>query len=223
MRSVIPLIAHPLNDELDDLRDILLLILHRLGYEGIWTHNTNIFPLIDANPLEVRLPYILHLSPPNHTDHGSSILKLLHNKHCTSTIIQEDVDKMVERVLELPRAFAINGNSPVPEEIEGSISYIYLQLNKANLTIRQIARHVGLSINCLERIFSKCLGQGIWQTVLNIRMQEVKRMLLETDARLKEIAMAVGIQDASSFSHSFKSYFGISATDYRQKNNITNR
>ena len=47
------------------------------------------------------------------------------------------------------------------------------------------------------------------------RIQRAKRLLLSTDMKIYEVALAVGIEDMNYFSYRFKSIVGVSPKSYR--------
>ena len=55
------------------------------------------------------------------------------------------------------------------------------------------------------------------QYILNKRLAESQRLLLETDMTISEIAGAVGFSNENYFSEYFSEKIGISASKYRQR------
>ena len=66
-------------------------------------------------------------------------------------------------------------------------------------------------------VFKKECGQTIHDYLLDVKMQEGKRMLRETTMKVFEISDALGYETAHYFSYSFKRYTGKTPYQYRKE------
>lgn len=57
---------------------------------------------------------------------------------------------------------------------------------------------------------------GIYEYVLQVRMARAKELLADPDIKIQEVAKRVGYTDHNYFSKAFRTYFGISPTEFRQ-------
>ena len=65
------------------------------------------------------------------------------------------------------------------------------------------------------RLFKKYYGKSPTEYKVQIRIDQAKNMLIETDMRIKAIAESVGYSDALYFSRAFKKECGYSPSEYR--------
>jgi len=110
-----------------------------------------------------------------------------------------------------------NGDSAVVEindQVNGIVAEVctFIQENFClkGLTLNDIAMKSHVSPNYLSYLFKKVMGLNLWEYVIKLRMEESKRLLMETDMRRYEISERVGYESPEHFSKIFKKYFGIS-------------
>ncbi|MDQ2066013.1 GlxA family transcriptional regulator [Xinfangfangia sp. CPCC 101601] len=77
-------------------------------------------------------------------------------------------------------------------------------------SIDDCADHVGVSRRQIERLFKGNLGVTPLQYLNNLRLQNGRALLAETDLSVLETAIACGYQSSSHFSKSFRKKFGVS-------------
>lgn len=85
-----------------------------------------------------------------------------------------------------------------------------------SLTIEALAGSVGLSRRQLERLFSRELDLSPSQAYHRIRMEKALSLLRNTKAPLIEIALELGMDNASHFTQVFRRVFGITPTQARK-------
>lgn len=68
------------------------------------------------------------------------------------------------------------------------------------------------------RLFKKYTGESIYSYIKRLRIERSFYLLWNSDESIKIIADKCGFNSASHFSHNFKKYFGISASEQREKN-----
>jgi AraC-like DNA-binding protein len=104
-------------------------------------------------------------------------------------------------------------NKPIEQEkIQNAKKYILDNLAN-NLTIPVIAGSVGTNQCYLKKGFKETFDQTIFEFVQENRMIKAKHLLQGTNPNITEIAYAVGYSSLSSFSQSYKNFFGISPTE----------
>ena len=105
---------------------------------------------------------------------------------------------------------AVNYSLPVRLACE------YIEKNfQENINLNKISNYVSLSKNYFCNIFKKETGITIWDYLIRIRMEEAKRMLLETEQKTYEISEKVGYDDPSYFGRLFKKYTGFTPIEFR--------
>lgn len=86
-----------------------------------------------------------------------------------------------------------------------------------HFTIQEISRQVQLNEFKLKVGFKQQFGTGIFECLLQARMQKAKKLLTETDKPIKEIASVTGYDHLTSFITAFRKYFGYTPGSIRRK------
>lgn len=79
----------------------------------------------------------------------------------------------------------------------------------------EIARRTGLSTRGLEMLFSRRLGVSPGRFFLDLRLDEARRMVTDTDLALQEIALRTGFSSQMTFARAFRARFGSTASALR--------
>lgn len=101
-------------------------------------------------------------------------------------------------------------------------TYILENFTK-EISIEQVAEHVGLNPDYLGKLFKKVEGQTFTDFIIYLRMELAKELLNQRELTIKQIAYMVGYSDPNYFSRAFKKYVGISATQYEKVNKEVKR
>jgi len=86
-----------------------------------------------------------------------------------------------------------------------------------SLRLKELAAVALLSENHLLRSFSKIFGRTPFQYIAHKRIAEAKRLVLETNRPVHDIAMQVGYSSLSNFSTYFKHIVGLSPKALRKR------
>lgn len=88
-----------------------------------------------------------------------------------------------------------------------------------------IAQNVHLNPDYLTRIFKKEVGVSISRYIIYRKMDIAKRLLLETDESIGEIALKVGYYNYSSFNRIFTKFVNMSPQQFKNshKNGLSSR
>lgn len=95
------------------------------------------------------------------------------------------------------------------------MEYIHEDIRR-RITLEDIGRLTFFSPIYCDTVFKKETGRSIIDYVLDRRINEAKRLLLEGTTSLSDIADAVGFGDYNYFSRVFKKRSGYSPTAYRR-------
>ena len=116
--------------------------------------------------------------------------------------------------------------APLPEEAR-AWSGSALQMRRAldyihercydGVTLREVASHVHLSRNYFCHLFKKHTGHNFMDYVIRLRIEQAKRLLKETDAKVYEVAERSGFNDVKYFGKLFKKMTGLSPIEYRDR------
>lgn len=85
----------------------------------------------------------------------------------------------------------------------------------AHHTINQLSRQSGLSLYKLKKGFRELFGIGLFERLLERRIEHAKKLLAETDKPIKEIAALVGYGRITSFITAFRKRAGKTPREYR--------
>lgn len=107
-------------------------------------------------------------------------------------------------------------NDEIAPEFKKLNDWLKENFNK-NISLENMAKIVGLSTSHFRALFKKQFGISPGNYLLNIRMSEAARMLRETVIPIKQIAKLTGYSDIIHFYHLFKSTYGTTPKEYRNR------
>jgi transcriptional regulator GlxA family with amidase domain len=84
------------------------------------------------------------------------------------------------------------------------------------LTVPRIAREVHLSTSRVRQLMHVHLGQSTKHYLLSKRLLRAQVLLQSSFLSIKEVMVAVGMNDPTDFGREFKKMFGTSPRDYRR-------
>ena len=84
------------------------------------------------------------------------------------------------------------------------------------LTISAIARRAGVTATTLEIIFRKSIGETPGAYYLRLRLNAARRLVVDTQVPMADIAARTGFSSAASFSRAFSQAFGEAPTRMRR-------
>lgn len=102
------------------------------------------------------------------------------------------------------------------ERVARAVDLFYARSGE-KLTVAQVARHVGISVNQLERLFRKTIGESPQHCLLHIRIEQASRLLRESHASMADVAQTCGFYDQAHFSRAFSAAVGCSPLAYRRR------
>lgn len=85
-----------------------------------------------------------------------------------------------------------------------------------SLSLESIAESLFVSSEHLSRTFRKITGQRFSDYLVSFRMERAKQLLLESGMPTIRVAEAVGYTNSAYFRSCFKSYYGMTPSQYRQ-------
>ncbi|MBO3443385.1 helix-turn-helix domain-containing protein [Clostridium sp. CCUG 7971] len=140
--------------------------------------------------------------------------KVIHKK-CSN--IEESL-KLIEEQRE-EDDYKINSKvAKCRREVKKIVEYINHNLSK-KLSLELLAKLVNMNESYLSRIFKDELDMTISDYIKLKRLEKAKELLKQSDMRVKDVAINVGIQDQLYFSRLFTKFFNITPSEYREKYN----
>lgn len=86
-----------------------------------------------------------------------------------------------------------------------------------DVTLELLSEKLFISTQSIKRIITAVYGKGFNELKLELKMRNAKRLLLETDLTVKDVAMETGYGSTRGFLTAFEKYEGITPTEYRLK------
>lgn len=100
------------------------------------------------------------------------------------------------------------------------ISYIEKNYTSCTLSLNEVADKFNLSMPYLSKIFKEVTQKNFVDYLIQVRMEEAKKLLSDGNNKINEIGIKVGYENYYSFTRMFKKYTGTTPGDYRKQINI---
>lgn len=140
-------------------------------------------------------------------------LEFAENVHECETL-DENIDKFLEY---LKRISVLSRKARrISREVEEAVRYMKDNSHK-DISLDQVAGVVEISASYLSSLFRKDMGTTFVDYLNKIRIDEAKRILLNTHMKSYEVARQVGFSDESYFSRTFKRYAGMRPNEFKRK------
>ncbi|TDO02502.1 MULTISPECIES: GlxA family transcriptional regulator [Halomonas] len=101
-----------------------------------------------------------------------------------------------------------------PESLAEAVALMEANIEEP-LTTHELAEHLGISRRQLERLFKKYLKAVPSRYYLDLRLQQARRLLRESEHPAGEIALQTGFSSAAHFSTAYRNHFGITPREER--------
>ncbi|GFI69219.1 HTH-type transcriptional regulator YesS [Lachnospiraceae bacterium] len=79
-----------------------------------------------------------------------------------------------------------------------------------------VSNHISMNYSLFSYVFKQYTGNNFVNYLKEIRIQEAKRLLEETDMKVVDISGRVGYENEKHFMKTFKASCGVSPTEYRK-------
>ncbi|MFC4305111.1 response regulator transcription factor [Cohnella boryungensis] len=124
--------------------------------------------------------------------------------------------RAIERVADV---YAYGTTDPAEEYVRQCLSYVDERYTQ-ELSLEGIAAYFHFNSSYFSGLFKQRTGISLSAYITKRRMKEAKRLLLETDDSISDIAHHVGYKDASYFIRIFKRESGVSPYKFRHMNRL---
>ena len=158
----------------------------------------------------------------NYFDYAQTAIKIGVEDYILKPVTKSEIEallvKVVAKLNEEKRQRELLALASEEDSSSGTQHFeklILEQLSNPNLALGELAKQLGFSTNYLSLLIKKELGTSFQEYVTQQRIQRAKRLLLSTDMKIYEVALAVGIEDMNYFSYRFKSIVGVSPKSFR--------
>lgn len=126
----------------------------------------------------------------------------------------DEVDRWMTQVV-LQIADSLRPPDGGEEELSGRILKYLDDHCHEELDLTAVAERFGISYSHLRRVFSRATNDTILNYVNNRRIQDAKRLLIETDIAIGELSRKLGYVNKQSFYRFFKRSEGVTPSEYR--------
>ncbi len=197
----------------DAVHDILEKI--KVSYE-----ETYCFKAFDIQDFIVRLTYDVLNYVLIHSDLELAAFKMDAMKIQKALTQSRGVEAVFELLSIWSADVAKNRHAAQTENIDSLVlkAKKYMEMHYSeNISLKEVAEYVNISTYYLSRLFKKETGRNFSEHLTDFRMEKAKSFLTDTDMKLYEIAIQVGISDPHYFSRLFKKNVGVPPTQFREK------
>ncbi len=157
----------------------------------------------------------------NATEFKNSIASIVREYSAQRIYFREACNTALKKlIIDLHKNSSENQNSSF-NAVDKIIEYINFNFTK-EIKNNELAEIAGYHEYYLNRLFIKYTGISMHKYILNLRINEARRLLLNTNLPISDIASQIGFNSNTHFSTYFKKEMGITPVEYRNnfKNNI---
>lgn len=119
-----------------------------------------------------------------------------------------------ERLTPRPRRTGREGSAAKSGDLRTRIEQFIRARIAEPLRVADLARHLNMSASTFAHVYPGHAGEAPHQTVLRLKMEAAKRLLLEERLSVKETADRLGFSSEFQFSHAFKRMEGLAPRHY---------
>lgn len=141
--------------------------------------------------------------------------QIVGNTHC-DTIIQALWQALFAYLMQnyADTAQCLVNEGSGDSKITDILNYVFE--NYQTITLKETARHFYISAPYMSTLIRNATGRNFSQLLQDYKMQQAANMLKTSAMKIEQICEAVGYQDASQFTRSFKKFYGVPPRDYRK-------
>lgn len=189
--------------------------------------HTEFYPRISADTISalpsVKLPNIedcdflnSYLFISNSNERLNTLQEILDEFSSQRIHYRENSSAILKSLLVNLHRQSISGTSNSATVVSKIMEYIKNNYHEP-LTNKTLSDMSGYHEYHLNRLFLKQVGMSVHKYVLNIRINEAKKLLLTTDDSLSTIAEKVGFNSNTHFSTYFKQVIGMSPLEFQKQ------
>ena len=140
-------------------------------------------------------------------------MERINNPEMIAALLQQSVFDFTSRIAEMKLP------SITSSDIRQANYYIKENVHQ-NITVSDVARHVGFSRNYFSERFKAEMGIGLRDYIRKCKLEDTKELLKYTNKSISEISSFFGFSSQSHFQKAFKNHYGITPLAYRKKVSI---
>lgn len=101
------------------------------------------------------------------------------------------------------------------EKIQKAVEYIRENYQK-DLNMAMVSNYVSMNYSLFSVSFKEYTGVNFVNYLKDIRLQQAKKLLSQTDEKIVDISRMVGYENEKHFMKTFKAVYGVSPSEYRK-------
>ncbi|MDQ8194664.1 AraC family transcriptional regulator [Coraliomargarita sp. SDUM461004] len=136
-------------------------------------------------------------------------------RHRVRSICTDLIVAVARKLTDTKNEEAIESGATPSSLVLGVKEYILKHLSE-DMTLGEIAWHVGKGEEHLARVFKRETGQTVFDYVREVRVNRARTLILDPSLSLSEVATRCGFHSLSFFSRTFRTVTGMSPTGYRR-------
>lgn len=140
-------------------------------------------------------------------EHFRSRFDLQGRKYDTYVVYEKMLD-MIFEIMEENRHYSIGDEQKILNFIDRNI--------KSGIGLDEAAEYVNMSSCYFSKFFKKMTGENFITYVTDCKIESAKKMLLDTDMPVINIAYELSYSETNYFSKAFKKKVGVTPTEYRE-------
>lgn len=149
----------------------------------------------------------------NYLSEENTVEKMHFIKECLGMDLNDE-KKFVQTVLSVLNHCIIRKET---DSFSKMLTFIENNYCRSDLMYEEVAEAGGITKTYVSKIFRTKMGMSYVEYLTSVRMDRACTLLRTTGYTVNDIAKFVGYENPSSFCRSFREKYGISATDYRKK------
>ena len=172
--------------------------------------------LMSAVKVVIEILPVFHMVVENGREMGQDVSSIITKIMALQTLA--DLESFLTNVLiNVSRAVKEGVKEKDLDVVSAVVKYVEEAYKEKEMSLAGVAKKYFINSSYLSRVFKERTGKPFSDYLLEIRMENAKRLLSQTGLKAYEIAEEVGIKDPHYFSVCFKKYTGKSVSQYRQE------
>ena len=146
---------------------------------------------------------------------GSSLVTEVNVEFRNLTELKSELIHMSKKICLAVQAKPKSQETKLHKEI---FDYLNREYTSHDISLEQVASEFDVSISFISRFIKKESGHTFSKYIQELRLEQIKRELIDTDKPIKDIIVSVGYYDVSNYTRKFKSIVGMTPGQFRNAN-----
>lgn len=124
------------------------------------------------------------------------------------------MDVFFSKLNTLPNNESLRDDKKLSKIVQDTIDYVIENIENSELNVSLLCEALGVGRNKLQREIKTAIGVTPVEFIRSLRLNEAKKLLSDYKNNISEVAYAVGFNNLSYFSRSFKTEFGLLPSEW---------